>query len=125
MQKNMIDSPKESTQTNCSKTNTGETGNCRNEETTFTYTSEWLEANTEIHGWLVFFCFWILTTTVISGIYHFSTFNIENYGGLYAFVAFDITDCLIRLAIALFTIYAFGARKPNSVFWGKVYVSND
>ena len=85
-------------------------------------TSEWLKANTEIHGWLSFFFFAIIAGGLISAIYPIATFNAADYAGNFCLGAVDIVTGILLLAVAGFTVYSFVNRKPNAVFWGKVYV---
>ena len=85
-------------------------------------TSEWLKANTEIHGWLSFFFFAIILGGLFSAIYPIATFNASDYAGNFCLGAVDIVTGLLLLAVAGFTVYSFVNRKPNAVFWGKVYV---
>jgi len=85
-------------------------------------TSEWLKANTEIHGWLSFFFFAIIAGGVISAIYPIATFNADDYAGNFCLGAVDIVTGILLLAVAGLTVYSFVNRKPNAVFWGKVYV---
>ncbi len=108
--------------------------NSRNEENTYNnepdrpesqtveITSEWLKANTEIHGWLSFFFFAIILGGLFSAIYPIVTFNASDYAGNFCLGAVDIVTGLLLLAVAGFTVYSFVNRKPNAVFWGKVYV---
>lgn len=86
-------------------------------------TSEWLNANTKIHGWLSFFLFAIVTGGLISAIIPIATFNASDYGGVFCLAACDIVTGLLFPVIAGYTMYAFLFRKPNAVFWGKVYVA--
>ena len=86
-------------------------------------TSEWLKANTEIHGWLSFFFFAIIVGGLISAIYPIATFNAADYAGNFCLGAVDIVTGLLLLAVAGFTVYSFANRKPNAVFWGKIYVA--
>ena len=86
-------------------------------------TSEWLKANTEIHGWLSFFFFAIIVGGLVSAIYPIVTFNAADYAGNFCLGAVDIVTGLILLAVAGFSVYSFTNRKPNAVFWGKIYVA--
>lgn len=86
-------------------------------------TSEWLKANTEIHGWLSFFFFAIVLGGLLSAIYPIATFNASDYAGNFCLGAVDIVTGLLLLVVAGFTVYSFVNRKPNAVFWGKVYVA--
>lgn len=86
------------------------------------FTSEWLKENTNIHGWLSFFFFAIAIGGVISAIYPIATFNAADYAGNMWLGAIDILLGIGMLAIALYTIYAFIHRKPNAVFYGRLYV---
>jgi hypothetical protein len=93
------------------------------ESQTVEITSEWLKANTEIHGWLSFFFFAIILGGLFSAIYPIATFNASDYAGNFCLGAVDIVTGLLLLAVAGFTVYSFVNRKPNAVFWGKVYVA--
>ena len=86
------------------------------------YTSEWLKDNTNIHGWLSFFFFAIAVGGLISAVYPIATFNAANYAGNMWLGAIDILLGVGMLAIAIYTIYAFTQRKPNAVFYGRLYV---
>lgn len=86
------------------------------------YTSEWLKDNTNIHGWLSFFFFAIAVGGLISAIYPIATFNAADYAGNIWLGAIDILMGIGMLAIASYTIYAFTQRKPNAVFYGRLYV---
>ena len=86
------------------------------------YTSEWLKDNTNIHGWLSFFFFAIAVGGIISAIYPIATFNAADYAGNIWLGAIDILLGIGMLAIACYTIYAFTQRKPNAVFYGRLYV---
>ena len=50
------------------------------ESQTVEITSEWLKANTEIHGWLSFFFFAIILGGLFSAIYPIATFNASAFG---------------------------------------------
>lgn len=93
------------------------------ESQTVEITSEWLKANTEIHGWLFFFFFAIILGGLFSAIYPIATFNASDYAGNFCLGAVDIVIGLLLLAVAGFTVYSFVNRKPNAVFWGRVYVA--
>ncbi len=86
------------------------------------YTSEWLKENTNIHGWLSFFFFAIAVGGIISAVYPIATFNAADYAGNMWLGAIDILLGIGMLAIAIYTIYAFTQRKPNAVFYGRLYV---
>lgn len=86
------------------------------------YTSEWLKENTNIHGWLLFFFFAIAIGGIISAVYPIATFNAADYAGNMWLGAIDIILGIGMLAIAIYTIYAFTQRKPNAVFYGRLYV---
>ena len=86
------------------------------------YTSEWLKENTNIHGWLSFFFFAIAIGGLISAGYPIVTFNATDYAGNMWFGAIDVLLGIGMLAIAIYTIYAFTQRKPNAVFYGRLYV---
>lgn len=86
------------------------------------YTSEWLKENTNVHGWLLFFFFAIAIGGIISAVYPIATFNAADYAGNMWLGAIDIILGIGMLAIAIYTIYAFTQRKPNAVFYGRLYV---
>lgn len=86
------------------------------------YTSEWLKENTNIHGWLSFFFFAIAIGGLISAGYPIVTFNAADYAGNVWLSAIDVLLGIGMLAIAIYTIYAFTQRKPNAVFYGRLYV---
>ena len=92
------------------------------EESPKEITSEWLKANTEIHGWLSFFFFAIIVGGLFSAIYPIATFKSEDYAGNFCLGSVDIITGIILLAVSCYTVFAFVTRKPNAVFWGKVYV---
>ena len=105
--------------------NEGKNNSIESEQTenqTVEITSEWLKANTEIHGWLSFFFFAIIAGGLFSAIYPIATFNASDYAGNFFLGAVDIVTGLLLLAVAVFTVYSFVNRKQNAVFWGKVYV---
>ena len=86
------------------------------------YNSEWLKENTNIHGCLTFFFFGITIGGVISAVYPIATFNAADYAGNLWLGAMDILLGIGMLAIAIYTTYAFTQRKPNAVFYGRLYV---
>lgn len=86
------------------------------------YTSEWLKSNTQIKGWLIFFLFAIFVGGLISAISSFTNFNAEDYGGNLWIGSIDIFIGVCLFAIAIYTIYAFAQRKPNALFYGRLYV---
>ena len=85
------------------------------------YTSEWLKENSTIGGWLLLFLIAIAIGGLLSGLYPIVTLNQAEYGYNTFFIASDIIFGLGLLGIAIYTIYAFITRKPNAVFWAKVY----
>lgn len=87
------------------------------------YTSEWLKKNTSIHGWLTFFLFAIFIGGLISAAVSVFTINLEDYANNVFLILGDVLSGVLMFAIAIYTIYAFNHRKPNAVFYGKVYVS--
>lgn len=99
-----------------------ENDNSASEDEDFTFTSEWLKENTEIRGWLGFFFFAIAIGGLISAVYPIATFNIADYAGNLWLGAIDVISGINLLAVAIYTIYAFCKRKPNAVFYGKLYV---
>ena len=92
------------------------------ERQTVELTSEWLKSNTEIHGWLSFFFFAIIAGGLFSAIYPIATFNASDYADNFCLGAVDVVTGFLLLAVAIFTVFLFVNRKPNAVFWGKVYV---
>lgn len=86
------------------------------------YSSEWLKNNTNIKGWLIFFLFAIIVGGPASFIYSIASFKLEDYGGSYYLGSVDILIGVFLLLIAIYTFYGFVSRKPNAVFWGKIYV---
>lgn len=96
--------------------------NSDDEDEDFTFTSEWLKENTEIRGWLGFFFFAIAIGGLISAVYPIATFNIADYAGNLWLGAIDVISGIILFAVAIYAIYAFCQRKPNAVFYGKLYV---
>ena len=86
------------------------------------YTSEWLKSNTQIKGWLIFFLLAIFVGGLISAISSFTNFNAADYGGNIWIGAVDIFIGVCLFAIAIYTIYAFIQRKPNALFYGRLYV---
>lgn len=86
------------------------------------YTSEWLKSNTEIHGWLSFFFFAIIVGGLISAVYPITTFDVTDYAGNLWIGLIDVLLGVGLFAIAIYTIFAFCKRKPNAVFYGRLYV---
>lgn len=86
------------------------------------YTREWLKENTNIHGWLSFFFFAIAVGGFICAVYPITTFNAADYGDNMWIGSIDIIMGIGLFAIAIYTIYAFTQRKPNAVFYGRLYV---
>lgn len=85
------------------------------------YTSEWLKENSTIGGWLLLFLIAIALGGLLSGLYPIVTLNQAEYGYNSFLIASDVIFGLELLGIAIYTIYAFNTRKPNAVFWAKVY----
>lgn len=88
----------------------------------YEYTSEWLRENTKIHGWLTFYLFAIGLGGIISAVVPIATFDLANYAGNIWLGSVDILIGVCLLAIAIYTIFAFCRRRPNAVFYGKMYV---
>ena len=86
------------------------------------YTSEWLKSNTQIKGWLIFFLSVISIGGVGSAINAFTNFDAADYGGNIWISAVDVFIGISLLAIAIYTVYAFVKRKPNALFYGRLYV---
>lgn len=85
-------------------------------------TSEWLKENTNIVGSLALFFVAVTFGGIFSAIYPIATFKSEDYAGNFCLASVDIITGISLLFVALLTIYSFVNRKPNAVFWGKVYV---
>lgn len=86
------------------------------------YSSEWLKQNTHIRGWLSFFLFAIAVGGLVSAVYPIATFDSADYAGDMWLGAVDILTGVFLLGIALYTVYAFNTRKPNAVFYARLYV---
>lgn len=86
------------------------------------YTSEWLKSNTQIKGWLIFFLSVISIGGVGSAINAFTNFDAADYGGNIWISAVDVFIGVSLLAVAIYTVYAFVKRKPNALFYGRLYV---
>lgn len=86
------------------------------------YTSEWLKSNTQIKGWLIFFLSVISIGGVGSAINAFTNFDAVDYGGNIWISAVDVFIGVGLLAVAIYTVYAFVKRKPNALFYGRLYV---
>lgn len=83
-------------------------------------TSEYLKQNTQIHGWLTFFCFIIALGGFISAIHPIATFDAELYG--FAACMSDVSFGLALFVLAIITIVAFCRRDTDAVFLAKTYV---
>lgn len=88
----------------------------------YTYTSEWLKSNTQIKGWLTFFLLAIFVGGLVSAVSSFTNFDVADYRGNIWLGAVDIFIGVSLFAIAIYTIYAFIQRKPNALFYGRLYV---
>ena len=86
-------------------------------------TSESLKHNTDIGGWLILFFIAVTFGGIFSAIYPIATFKSEDYAGNFCLASVDIITGFSLLLVAIITIYSFVNRKPNAVFWGKVYVA--
>lgn len=86
------------------------------------YTSEWLQKYTSISGWLGFFLFAVGAGSIISAIYLLATVNPSDYAGNVFLTVADPLVGICNLGVAIYTIYAFNKRKPNAVFFAKLYV---
>ena len=86
------------------------------------YTSEWLKSNTQIKGWLIFFLSVISIGGVGSAINAFTNYDAADYGGNIWISAVDVFIGVSLLAVAIYTVYAFVKRKPNALFYGRLYV---
>lgn len=85
------------------------------------YSSEWLKANTSIHGWLTLFLFAIVASSVVSlgfGIVNVCTVYYENV----YFKLTDLVNCISVLAISIYTVFLFMKRKRNALFYARLYV---
>lgn len=86
------------------------------------YTSEWLKSNTQIKGWLIFFLSVISICGVGSVINAFTNFDAADYGGNVWISVVDVFIGVSLLVVAIYTVYAFVKRKPNALFYGRLYV---
>ena len=86
------------------------------------YTSEWIKSNTQIKGWLIFFLSVISIGGVGSAINAFTNYDAADYGGNIWISAVDVFIGVSLLAVAIYTVYAFVKRKPNALFYGRLYV---
>lgn len=59
---------------------------------------------------------------LISAVSSFTNFDAADYGGNIWIGAVDIFIGVCLFAIAIYTIYAFIQRKPNALFYGRLYV---
>lgn len=94
------------------------------DETTmdFEYTQEYLKQNTEIHGWLSFFCFTIALGGLISAFYPIVTFNLSDYSGSYVLGMVDVIPGILLFVLAIMTIVALSRRDTDAIFLAKTYV---
>ena len=88
----------------------------------FIYTSEYLKENTEIHGWLSFFLFTVVTGGLLSVVYPLFTFNLAEYDNNLFLALADPLFGLMLFLLACYTFHAFVNRKPNAVFRAKMYI---
>lgn len=85
-------------------------------------TSEYLKANTKIHGWLTFFLFAVSFGGLISAIIPIATFDLSEYSGSVPLAMSDVVVGIMLLCLAVYTLITFVKRKPNAVFTAKTYV---
>lgn len=88
----------------------------------FEYTQEYLKQNTEIHGWLSFFCFTIALGGLISAFYPIVTFNLSDYSGSYVLGMVDVIPGILLFVLAIMTIVALSRRDTDAIFLAKTYV---
>lgn len=88
----------------------------------FEYTQEYLKQNTEIHGWLRFFCFTIALGGLISAFYPIVTFNLSDYSGSYVLGMVDVIPGILLFVLAIMTIVALSRRDTDAIFLAKTYV---
>lgn len=84
------------------------------------YSSEWLKANTSIHGWLTLFLFAIVASGIVSLGFELTTWATQYCANLYFKLA-DISICICWLAIAIYVVYLFLKRKRNAIFYARLY----
>lgn len=83
---------------------------------------KWLKENTNIKGWLSLFMVAIVIGGLISAASPIISYDADDYAGNIWLGAIDISLGICLLGIAVFTVYAFFQRKPNAVFYGRLYV---
>ena len=90
-------------------------------------TAEYLKSNTQIHGWLSFLLFMLVTHGITSVLISFLPDNqdyVESdmyYENFYWFIG-DVLSALILCALSFYTLYSFCKRRPNAVFLAKTYL---
>lgn len=94
-----------------------------NETDEFVYTSEWLKENTSIGGWLTFFLFSVGLSGITSLVMFFLQSKVEVYGDSTFLFYADALFILASVCLAGYIIYAFINRKPNAVFWARIYLA--
>ena len=87
----------------------------------FIITAEYLKANTELSGWLMFFLFSICLGALLSAFYPIITFNSVEYLSVIVSLS-DVVLGILMCVLAFYTLDAFSKRKPNAVFLGKMYI---
>ena len=90
------------------------------------YTSKWLQKNTTLLGGVAF-CLLVIWAIAIYSSY----INVEDilevkatpylYNELKYFIPFGVIYSICLPALATYITYAFIKRKPNAVFWGRVF----
>lgn len=79
------------------------------------YSSEWLQENTTIRGWLLLLLITIVTTSVRTLFNTFTAFIfIEN--------ALIFIPTIAILAFAALTIWSFTSRKPSAIFYARCFL---
>ncbi len=84
-------------------------------------TAEYLRANTEIKGWLVYFLFCILAGNIIAGYKEISSLDIRDYSNNIFLLLAVVTWIGVVFYLSIYTVYAFVLRKSNAVFYAKAY----
>ena len=85
-------------------------------------TSEYLKANTKIRGWLILFLISLSCGGLISAIAPIATFNLSECGGSIALAMTDVVIGIMMLGMAIYILYSFINRRPDTVFAAKTYI---
>lgn len=91
-------------------------------EQTQPLTAEWLKANTRIHGWLSFFIFVLVCSSLKNVGDFFSTYKVSDYGGSNLLGMAGISLVVELVMVAVWSIISFCRRSPSAVFWAKYYI---